>query len=147
VIAENSSDRAKNEPKRLCDMGIRDAAMPVLSRNSGKIGDGPGHMVLQHRPGPRPNPTRKKSRKEACLTIPEWSSLSREEAQSRVIETLDSIRKQGESYLINKPRWMLIAREYGLSHAEIAVVLGMSEGAVRQAVKRAKNSPDFEGGA
>lgn len=147
MIAENSSDRDRNEPKRHCDMGIRDAPISVLSRNSGKIEDGPGHMVLQHRPGPSPNPTREKSGKEAWLTIPEWSSLSCEEAQKRVIETLDSIRKQGESYLINKPRWMLIAREYGLSHAEIAVVLGMSEGAVRQAVKRAKNSPDFEGGA
>lgn len=146
MIAGNSSDPSRSEPKVFRDRGIRDVAISALSHNWGKIEDGPGHMVLQHRPGPSPNPTHQ-SGKEACLTIPEWASLSREEAQKRVIETLDALRKQGESYLINKPRWMLIARAYGLSHAEIAVVLGMSEGAVRQAVKRAKNSPDFEGGA
>lgn len=143
MVAEGCSDKGPNGRKTFRDTEVRDAAMPVLSRNSGRIRNGPGHMVLEHRPGPGPSPTHQ-SGNEAYLTIPELVSLPREEAQKRVIEALDAVRKQGDSYHINKPRWMLIARRLGLTHAEIAVVLGMSEVGVRQAIKRAKDSTPEE---
>jgi DNA-directed RNA polymerase specialized sigma24 family protein len=57
---------------------------------------------------------------------------------------LDDLRRQTEHIQYNRPRVMLLARKFGLSHAEIAAVLGMSEPAVRQAVRRAKGKPGME---
>ena len=71
-------------------------------------------------------------------------TLEPESAQRYVIEMLDSLRRQTEHLKYNRPRYMLLARKYGLSHAEIAAVLGMSEDAVRQAVRRAKGTPGME---
>ena len=85
---------------------------------------------------------------EAPLTIPDLPSwVDPDDAQRYIIGMLDDLRKQGELYRINKPRCMLLARRHGLKNAEIAIVLGMSEEAVRQAIKRAKNSPSYVGGA
>lgn len=75
------------------------------------------------------------------LTIPDLPpDMAEDDAQAYIVGALDALRKQGESYHRNKPRWLLIARKHGLSYEEIAVVLGMSEGAVRRAHSRAMRS-------
>ena len=130
------------------DTKIRDVRSGVLSRSWGKIKKDPGHDgVGAPGPGSDLSPTCQ-SRDEVSLTIPDLPpGVAEDDAQAYIIGALDDLRKQGELYRINKPRWLLIARKYGLSYEEIAVVLGMSEGAVRRATNRAKNSPDYVGGA
>jgi hypothetical protein len=120
---------------------IRDALVQVLTGSRGKIEDDPGRDgVGAPVPGSDLRPTLE-SGNEASLTIPDLpSSVDPENAQRYIIGMLDDLRKQGELYRINKPRYMLLARRYGLKNAEIAIVLGMSEEAVRQAIKRAKES-------
>ncbi|MGI5223018.1 sigma factor-like helix-turn-helix DNA-binding protein [Nocardia sp. CA-290969] len=73
-------------------------------------------------------------------------SVSPDEARPYIVDMLDSIRRQQESLNVNRPRYMLLAREYGLKHAEIAEALGMTESGVRQAVHRAKDTPGMEFG-
>ncbi|MEV0247925.1 sigma factor-like helix-turn-helix DNA-binding protein [Nocardia sp. NPDC050712] len=78
------------------------------------------------------------------MSVPTLADLEPEEAQRQVIGMLDDLRRQAEHIQFHRPRLMLLARKYGLSHAEIAAVLAMSEPAVRQAVRRAKDSPGLE---
>ncbi|MEV0367550.1 sigma factor-like helix-turn-helix DNA-binding protein, partial [Nocardia fusca] len=76
------------------------------------------------------------------------SPVSRDEARPHIVDMLDSIRRQQEALNVDRPRYMLLARKYGLKHREIAELLGMTESGVRQAVHRAKDTPGMEfGGA
>ena len=93
----------------------------------------------------------------ACVSIPKSplpavsplrESISLDEARPYIVDMLDSIRRQQEALDVNRPRFMLLARKYGLRHREIAELLGMTESGVRQAVHRAKDTPGMEfGGA
>lgn len=138
----------KSDPNWLPDTEIRDIRFDVLSRNWGRIEKDPNRNgAPTPGPGSSLSPT-SQSRDEVSLTLPDLPpSVAEDDAQAYIVGELDALRKMGELYNINKPRWLLIARKYGLSYAEVAVVLGMSEGAVRRATNRAKNSPDYVGGA
>jgi DNA-directed RNA polymerase specialized sigma24 family protein len=67
-----------------------------------------------------------------------------DQARPYVIDMLDALRRQREAYQINQPRYMLLARKYGLSDAEIADAIGMSEGGVRRALNRAAGTPGMD---
>jgi DNA-directed RNA polymerase specialized sigma24 family protein len=54
-----------------------------------------------------------------------------DQARPYVIEMLDALRRQREAFLVNRHRYVLLARQYGLTLDEIAEVLGMSQGGVR----------------
>lgn len=133
--------------KTLCDTAIQDVRSGVLSRRWGRIKENdPDHKVRQHRPGSDLHPA-VENETRLSLTIPDLPpEVAEEDAQRYIIGVLDDLRKLGESIQINKPRWLIIARRYGLSFEEMAVVLGMSEAAVRRAHSRAKQSPDYTGG-
>ncbi|MEV6432879.1 sigma-70 region 4 domain-containing protein [Nocardia sp. NPDC051463] len=147
MVAEWSPDGVPNGneclPNGLRDTRIRDIAMRVLSRNWGKIENGPGGATNTILPGPYLRNSLEPG-DEASMSVPTLATLEPETAQRYVVEMLDELRRQTELIQCNKPRYMLLARKYGLSHAEIAAVLGMSEGAVRQAVRRAKGTPGME---
>ncbi|MGW4126391.1 sigma-70 region 4 domain-containing protein [Nocardia sp. NPDC004711] len=68
------------------------------------------------------------------------ADLTPDEARIYVVATLDSIRKAEQAAALNKVRCMRLGRRYGLSYAEIAECLGMSESGVRQAIQRADDS-------
>lgn len=78
-----------------------------------------------------------------------FPTVSPDEARPFIVDMLDTLRRQEETLAVNKPRFMLLARRYGLEFAEIAELLGMSESGVRQAVARAEGTPgmEFGGGA
>ncbi|OMC00335.1 hypothetical protein A5733_04285 [Mycobacterium sp. NS-7484] len=59
---------------------------------------------------------------------------------------LDTLRRQQETLLANKPRYMLLARRYGFADAEIAELLGMTESGVRKAIRRTEGTPGAEFG-
>ena len=139
MVAEGCPNGRESLPKALRDTRIRDIAMRVLSRNWGRIENDPG--------APTPGPYLTSSPcpgDEASMIVPTLATLEPESAQRYVIGMLDDLRRQTEHLQYHRPRVMLLARQCGLSHAEIAAVLGMSEPAVRQAVKRAKGTPGME---
>jgi len=146
MVAGKSSDRCPNGRKTFSDTEFRDALVQVLTDNHARIENDPSRDGVGA-PGPGSDlSSTHKFRSEASLTIPDLPrSVDPDDAQRYIIGMLDGLRKQGELYRINKPRYMMLARKYGLKNAEIAIVLGMSEEAVRQALKRAKNStPEWE---
>lgn len=130
-VASSRDQSGSDFPNGQCDTEIGDELKQKPSHNWDRIGNGPSHMVLQHRPGPSPT-LNAQEEDEVDLTLPDLSSLPREEAQLRVIKALEVVRE--------RPKWLLAARACGLTHAEIAVVLGITEQTVRQAVKRAKDA-------
>lgn len=143
MVAEGWPDAFPNGPKILRDTEFRDIAMRVLSRNWGRIENGPGGATNTILPGPYLN-TSLEPGDEASMSLPSSATVEPESAQRYVIQMLDDLRRQTEQIQYNRPRYMLLARKYGLSHAEIAALLDMSEGAVRQAVRRAKGTPGME---
>lgn len=150
MIATGSTDSDPNRSKMVSDTEIRDVRSGVLSRSWGRMKkeNDPGRNGARTPvPGSDLSPT-VEYEKRLSLTIPDLPpEVAEDDAQAYIVGVLDDLRKMGESYHINKPRWMLTARKYQLSYEEIAVVLGMSEGAVRRAINRAKQSPDYVGGA
>lgn len=62
--------------------------------------------------------------------------LSPDDARPHIVDMLDAARKQEQACAINKARYMLLARRHGISVAEIAELLDMSQPGVRKAVKR-----------
>ncbi|WP_147265916.1 sigma factor-like helix-turn-helix DNA-binding protein [Nocardia puris] len=74
--------------------------------------------------------------------------MGADEARPHIVEMLDALRRQEEALRVSKPRYMVLARKHGLSEAEIAELLGMSESGVRAAIRRADGTPGMEiGGA
>ncbi|MCC3333547.1 sigma factor-like helix-turn-helix DNA-binding protein [Nocardia abscessus] len=59
---------------------------------------------------------------------------------------LDSIRRQEQAVALSKVRYLLLGDRYGMTAAEMAEAVGMSESGVRSAIARAKSSPGEEDG-
>lgn len=66
-----------------------------------------------------------------------------DQARPYVIEMLDAIRRQREALHVNRHRYVLLARKYGLTFADIAETLGMSESGIRYIVDMADGTPEF----
>lgn len=58
-------------------------------------------------------------------------SVEPDEARPHIIDMLDALRRQHESIRISRHYYVLLARKYGLSFAEIAEHVGMSASGVR----------------
>lgn len=54
-----------------------------------------------------------------------------DQARPYVIEMLDALRRQHEAFHINRHHYVLLARRYGLTFADIAEYVGMSASGVR----------------
>jgi|SRR5690606_7417742 len=137
-------------------MGIRSGPAPVLSRSWGKIDEGNEHLNMNVAAGAtntlRPLTHSSELTREGLAVhatqLGNPGPVDQDEARPYIVDMLDSIRRQQEALNVNRPRFMLLARRYGLKHAEIAELLGMTESGVRQAVHRAKDTPGMEfGGA
>ena len=63
------------------------------------------------------------------------------DARNYLTAALDSIRKAEQCVRLDKPRFMALARTHGFTNAEIGELLGVSEAAIRAAIKRAKRTP------
>lgn len=61
-------------------------------------------------------------------------STEPDQARPYVIDMLDSLRRQREAYQVNRHRCLLLARKHGLTLAEIAEYIGMSESGVRYVI-------------
>lgn len=57
--------------------------------------------------------------------------------REHAIALLDAVRDQYESARLNRLRYMHYGRKHGLSASEIGAILGITEGGVRQALRRA----------
>ncbi|MFE3051579.1 sigma factor-like helix-turn-helix DNA-binding protein [Nocardia sp. NPDC059239] len=68
------------------------------------------------------------------------AGLTLDETRTYITAMLDAIRKAEQAAALHKTRYMTLGRRYGLSCAEIAEYLGMSESGVRQAILRAEAS-------
>jgi DNA-directed RNA polymerase specialized sigma24 family protein len=64
-------------------------------------------------------------------------SVEPDQARPYVAEMLDALRRQREAFLVNRHRYVLLARKYGLTISEIAEYLGMSESGVRYVIDSA----------
>ena len=83
------------------------------------------------------------SRREG-LFMDATHDLSPDDARPHIVDMLDAARKQEQACAINKARYMLLARRHGISVAEIAELLDMSQPGVRKAVKRiAQSMPEW----
>ena len=140
----------------LDDMGIRPECALSLSHNCGRIEAANEHLNMDVAAGAtntlRPLTHSSEATREGSAVhatqLGSSSPLSQDEARPYIVDMLDSIRRQQEALDVNRPRFMLLARKYGLRHREIADLLGMTESGVRQAVHRAKDTPGMEfGGA
>lgn len=60
-----------------------------------------------------------------------------DQARPHVIGMLDDLRRQREAYQVHQPRCVLLARKHGLTLAEIAEYIGMSESGVRYVIAEA----------
>ncbi|MFE2994233.1 sigma factor-like helix-turn-helix DNA-binding protein [Nocardia sp. NPDC059246] len=73
------------------------------------------------------------------------ADLTPDEARTYVVTVLDAVRKAEQTNALHKVMYMGLGRRYGLSFAEIAECLGMSESGVRRAIQRAEATPGGEG--
>ncbi|MGW4119861.1 hypothetical protein [Nocardia sp. NPDC004711] len=69
------------------------------------------------------------------------ADLSPDEARVYVVTMLDACRKAEQAAALNKIRYVLLARRYGLTLAEIGEYLDMSKSRVFRAIRRAEDSP------
>lgn len=154
MFAEDPFGMPPSDIHPLDDMGIRPIPAPMLSRSWGKIDSANEHLNMDVAAGAtntlRPlthssDVTREGSAVHATQ-LGNTSPVDQDEARPYIVDMLDSIRRQQEALNVNRPRYMLLARKYGLKHAEIAELLGMTESGVRQAVHRAKDTPGIEFG-
>ena len=63
------------------------------------------------------------------------------DARNYLTDALDSLRRTEEAVRTDKPRFMMLARRFGFTNVEIGELLGITEAAVRGAIKRAKGTP------
>lgn len=78
------------------------------------------------------------------------STVEPDEARPYVVEMLDALRRQHEAFHVNRHHYVLLARKYGLTFAEIAEYVGMSASGVRYIVDQdgpdESDQPAFAGG-
>lgn len=114
---------------------IRDISVAVVSHRQGRIQSDPAGAPTPKTGSDHPLPS--SENKEAALMVASLSPTTDIEHRDHAISLLDAIRDQYESARINRLRYMQYGRKYGLSASEIGAILGITEGGVRQALRRA----------
>lgn len=71
--------------------------------------------------------------------------MTPEELRDYAVSGLDLIRRQERLVASSKAHFMMLAADHGVSIADIAETTGMSESAVRDAIRHAKASPPYVG--
>ncbi|WP_446226257.1 ECF-type sigma factor [Nocardia sp. IBHARD005] len=71
---------------------------------------------------------------------------SHDQAQTHLVAMLDEVRRQQELLNVNRARYLALARQYGMTNAEIGEVVGMSASGVKKAIGRAAGTPGIEFG-
>lgn len=114
---------------------ICDVAVAVVSRKGGKMQSDPAGAPTPKTGSDHPLPS--SENKEAAFMVASLSPSTDIEHREHAIALLDAVRDQYESARINRLRFMQYGRKYGLSASEIGAILGITEGGVRQALRRA----------
>lgn len=118
---------------------IQHIGIERLRRKEGKMtGDknDPASSARQRLAGSDP-PESSIEQGKADVTIASVERPSDIEQVDRMIGKLDQVRDLYESSRMNRIRLMVEARKHGMSCHDIGVVLGITENAVRSAIKRA----------
>lgn len=102
--------------------------------NWGKIQDDPAGVGAPMTGSDQPESSHETGKADVTIAIVERPSDI--ERQDRMVGRLDDIRHQYESSKLNRDRLMAQARHMGMTHHEIGEVLGITESAVRAAIKR-----------
>lgn len=73
-----------------------------------------------------------------------------DQARPYIVEMLDALRRQGEAFHVNRNHYVLLARKYKLTFAEIGEYVGLSPSGVRYIVDNSipdvDDRPVFAGG-
>jgi hypothetical protein len=121
--------------KKLCDTRIRHIGVALLSHNSGRMENGPDGATNTNA-GAYHAPFQPEIEGEVAAILPILDGLTDAERHDYLIGLLDDHRRQYEATRLNRVPLMRLAREHGLSCHDIGVVLGITENAVRTAIKR-----------
>lgn len=72
------------------------------------------------------------------------STIPPGEARTHLVQMLDEVRRRQDQLTVNRARYLVLARRYGMTHAEIGEAVGMSASGVKKAIGRAERSPGTE---
>lgn len=101
----------------------------------GKIQDDPAGVAAPMTGSDQPESSEEQGKADVTIAIVERPSDIQQ--QDRMIGKLDHVRDLYESSKLNRDRLMVQARSQGMKYHEIGEVLGITESAVRAAIKRA----------
>lgn len=119
---------------------IHAIGIAVLLGESATVNESAPTVLEHHMSGPDRTPTHRENECEAVLRVADLPAMTPEELRNYAIGLLDDDRCQYESARTRRPLSMMFARDCGLSCHDIGVVLGITENAVRQAMKRAEGA-------
>lgn len=131
--SDNLSTQMDTKP--LLHSAIKDMAMRRMSGQSGRMGNAPQVRLTPE--GADPNAIPCDERSEAVISIQhDVSGLTHAQLRDQAIHLLDAAHRHFESARLNRYRYMALGRKYGLSWAEVGVLVDMSADGARKSVQR-----------
>jgi len=132
-MSDNTRVHVSRDP--LNDRETRVLSVAKECESWGKIQDDPAGVGAPMTGSDQPESRQEQGKADVTIAIVERPSDI--EKQERMVGRLDRVRDLYESSKLNRDRLMAQARRQGMTHHEIGEVLGITESAVRAAIKRA----------
>lgn len=137
MIATGWTDSDSNGSNSVSDTEIREIGMRKLSRNWGKMENGPAVLETPNAEADHAPPLHE-IEGEVSTILPSIAGLTDIERHKYLIDLLDGAHQGYESAQSLRDRTMVFARAHGVSCHDIAIVLGITESGVRARIRHIK---------